>query len=135
MDTISHDESIQQEPAYGLDLFLTALASARDRFAVAQANAHQAEADVNAIRADLQAFMETTGVKTGEAHGLQVQLKTRKGQAITDEIELLAAITEAGMLDDFLRFDKSAAAKYALQHEMPGVEATATTYLNVSEVK
>lgn len=87
------------------------------------------------IKAQIHALMETTGIKTGEAHGLQVQFKTRKGQAITDEIELLSAITEAGLLEDFTRFDKAAAAKHALQHDMPGVEATSTTYLSVSEVK
>lgn len=136
MNTIPLDESIQQEPPQSeLAILLGELDSIRKAKEPAEEDVRYWTEREAGLKADIQSLMQSTGIKTGEAHGIQVQLKTRKGHAVTDDAELLAAITEAGLLDDFLRFDKSAAAKYALQHEMPGVEATATTYLSVSEVK
>lgn len=135
MNVIPLDDPIEP-PGTGstFRMLVAALAEERKRHAVAQAEAHKLEARVNAIRAKILDYMETTGMKTGEAHGLQVQLKTRKGQTITDEIELLAAITEVGMLDDFTRFDKAAAARYAAENDLPGVEVTVTAHISVSEV-
>lgn len=133
MNVIPLDEPIAYQP--DLPALIARLKLVREQMGPVQSRMAALGETEAEIKAQIHALMEATGINTGEAHDLQVQLKTRKGQAITDEIELLAAITEAGLLEDFTKFDRTAAAKYAFQHEMPGVEATTTTYLSVSEVK
>lgn len=137
MNTIPLDEPIEQRTHRPLADVLLDLVIARRAIESVNNGLGGLTAKESELKAELARVMESTGIKTGEAHGLQVQLKSRKGQAVTDEIELLASITEAGLLDDFTvsRFNTTAAAKHAVEHGLPGAEATVTTYLSVSEVK
>ncbi len=93
------------------------------------------QAKEEAIKAGLFAGMREHGVKTGEGSGLVVSVVTTRRAQIVNDDALIDALGRAGVLEDFTRLDRAAAAKYALANGLPGVEEAATQHLRVQEAK
>lgn len=118
------------------------MADIMEELAWHRANRAKAQEHLNTItacedhcRRELETRMQSEGIRTGEAHGLRAQLKTRKSGVVTDVEALTTSLREAGVLDDYLVLNKTAAAKEAVKNGWDGAEVQETAYVSISEVK
>ena len=100
-----------------------------------QAELNEATTLERDLRDEMEATMTAEGIRTAEAAGLQFQLKYRSSNVVLDENALVDSLARAGILEDFTKLDRVAAAKYGVTNGLPGVAEERKPYLSVSEVK
>ena len=95
----------------------------------------------DAIRADIHALMQESGIKTADTPYARVQRKQGYRTKVTSEKDLVAAIIERGMSHlinlrtvEVQEWDKNAAKKIGVREEMPGIEQVAYDELAVTLV-
>lgn len=91
----------------------------------------QATLDVEKARTNLFNELKSKDIKTFDTDAVQLQIRKTTSTIITNEADLWAALQEVGVLEDYLLarpLDRKPAAKYAKEHELPGVtERTSET--------